>query len=56
MKKKHDETLQLWGVGFKIVGEEVLGWKHGKICQKQSNTSNHSHIYGINMKNLFNSF
>jgi hypothetical protein len=26
------------------------GWKHGKVCQKNSHTYNHNHICGINMK------
>ncbi len=45
----------LLGIKFLI----VTWCKHGKVCQKNSHTCNHNHIYGINMKkpiqNFFNS-
>jgi hypothetical protein len=34
----------------------AMGWKHGKICQKNSHTCNYSHIYGINIKKSIQNF
>jgi hypothetical protein len=30
----------------------VMGWKHGKVCQKSSHTCSQSHIYGIKLKKI----
>jgi len=33
-----------------------FGWKHGNVCQKNSHTCSHNHIYGINMKKPIQNF